>query len=474
MSLKNLGSKVRGQRRSRSLTQVELAKRLGISPSYLNLIEHNQRPLTAELLIKLAKEFKLDFNDFVSETEEALAADLMELFADPIFDEHPLNSAEVRELAGQSPNLGRGILALYRAYTTTRDSAQDLAGRMYDEQEVPGGSSTTLPSEAINDFIQRKMNHFPELEVAAFEFVQEAKLEMGGRFAAMAKWLRGQGIAVVVGDAASGGGVVRRYDPTDKRIYISDSLPPHSRMFQLASQIALIRNHELLDELSRDPNLGDEVARGLARVVLANYFAGATLMPYEEFLSAAQAMRYDIEMLGHRFGAGFEQICHRLTSLRRAGRPGVPFHMIRVDLAGNISKRFSGSGIRFARFAGACPRWNVFSAFQTPGRIRVQISQMPGEEVFFCMARTVPKGGGGYHAPHTIQALGLGCQIEYARELVYSDGVDLESLQGMQAVGVTCRLCERQDCAQRVLPNLRTQLRVDENVRRSSFFESSD
>jgi predicted transcriptional regulator/transcriptional regulator with XRE-family HTH domain len=474
MSLKNLGSKVRGQRRSRSLTQVELARRLGISPSYLNLIEHNQRPLTAELLIKLAKEFKLDFNDFVSETEERLAADLMELFADPIFDEHPLNSAEVRELAGQSPNLARGILALYRAYSTSRDNAQDLAGRMYDEQEVPGGSATVLPSEAINDFIQRRMNHFPEIEEAALSFVDEAKLEMGGRFAGMAKWLAAQGISVVVGRVGQEEGEMRRYDPVHKRVFLSDALAPHSRNFQLAAQLALIRNRDLLDHLSEDPNLGDEVARGLARVVLANYFAGAVLMPYEAFLSSAEAMRYDIELLGHRFGTGFEQVCHRLTSLRRRGREGIPFHMIRVDLAGNISKRFSASGIRFARFSGACPRWNVFSAFQTPGRIRVQISQMPGQEVFFCMARTVPKGSGGYHTPHTVQALGLGCQVQYARQMVYSDGVDLESLQGVQPVGVTCRLCERRDCDQRVLPNLRTQLRVDENVRRSSFFADGD
>jgi predicted transcriptional regulator len=344
---------------------------------------------------------------------------------------------------------------------------------MYEEQEVPGGSNQQLPSEAINDFIQRKMNHFPELEDAALAFVDEAKLVMGGRFAGMAKWLASQGVNVVIGRVDDEGGVMRRYDPTHKRIYLSDALPPHSRNFQLAAQIALLRNRELIDHLADDPSLGDGVSRDLARVVLANYFAGAVLMPYEAFLSSAESMRYDIELLGHRFGTGFEQVCHRLTSLRRRGREGVPFHMIRVDLAGNISKRFSASGIRFARFSGACPRWNVFSAFQTPGRIRVQISQMPGQDVFFCMARTVPKGTGGYHAPHTVQALGLGCQIEYARQLVYSDGVDLESLHGVVPVGVTCRLCDRRDCDQRVLPNLRTQLRVDENVRRSSFFANS-
>jgi len=212
----------------------------------------------------------------------------------------------------------------------------------------------------------------------------------------------------------------------------------------------------------------------LAKVVLANYFAGAALMPYAAFLEGAQHERYDVELLGHRFGTGFEQICHRLTTLRRPNAEGVPFHMIRVDLAGNISKRFSASGIRFARFSGACPRWNVFSAFQQPGRIRVQISVMGDGQVFFCMARTVPKGRAGYHAPHTVQAVGLGCGIEHARQLVYSDGVDLDHLEGAIQVGVTCRLCERQDCEQRVLPSLRTRMAVDENVRAISLFQPRD
>jgi predicted transcriptional regulator len=211
----------------------------------------------------------------------------------------------------------------------------------------------------------------------------------------------------------------------------------------------------------------------LARVSLANCFAGAVLMPYGPFLAAAEAERYDIELLGHRFRTSFEQVCHRLTSLRRKDRAGVPFHFIRVDLAGNISKRFSASGIPFARFGSACSKWNVFHAFMTPGRIRRQLSRMPDGRTYFCIARTLRKGAGGFHAPHPVQAIGLGCEVRHARELVYADGVDLDSPSVLVDIGTSCRLCPRKDCAERAFPSLERPLRIDEDVRGASFFSPS-
>ncbi len=193
-------------------------------------------------------------------------------------------------------------------------------------------------------------------------------------------------------------------------------------------------------------------------------------MPYAPFLKAAREERYDIDVIGRRFRVGFEQVCHRFTTLRRPGAEGVPFHMIRIDVAGNISKRFSASGIRFARFSGACPRWNVFAAFMTPGMIRIQISRMPDGAAYFCIARTIHKDSGGYHQQQPVQALGLGCRLEHARELVYSDGVDLGNGETATPVGVTCRLCERTDCEQRAFPSLRHPLEVDENVRGVSLY----
>jgi predicted transcriptional regulator len=248
-------------------------------------------------------------------------------------------------------------------------------------------------------------------------------------------------------------------------------LPTRSRTFQLAHQVALLTQRARFDRIiDGDVHMTSDESRALARVALANYFAGAVLMPYATFLQAAKDERYDIDVIGRRFRVGFEQVCHRFTTLRRPGAEGVPFHMIRIDVAGNISKRFSASGIRFARFSGACPRWNVFAAFMTPGMIRIQMSRMPDGMSFFCIARTIHKDSGGYHAQQPVQAIGLGCQVQYAREMVYSDGVDIDNADMTTPVGVTCRMCERTDCEQRAFPSLRHPLQVDENVRGVSLY----
>jgi predicted transcriptional regulator len=226
----------------------------------------------------------------------------------------------------------------------------------------------------------------------------------------------------------------------------------------------------VLDRIVADPILTSDESQALARVALANYFAGAVLIPYEAFLKAARAERYDIELLGHRFRTSFEQTCHRLTTLRRKGAEGIPFHMLRIDLAGNIAKRFSASSLRFPRFSGACPRWNVFEAFQTPGRIRRQLSKFPDGQVFFDVARTVRKQSGGYKGSHTQLAILLGCEVAYARDMVYADGLNLDGGEGVIPVGPSCRLCDRMDCDQRAHPPVQYPLTVNENVRGVSFY----
>jgi predicted transcriptional regulator len=253
-------------------------------------------------------------------------------------------------------------------------------------------------------------------------------------------------------------------------LYLSEVLRRGSRNFQLAYQVGLLAQAAALDRIAADPHLTSESSRALARVALANYFAGAVLMPYRPFLDAARAERYDIELLCHRFRASFEQTCHRLTTLRRPGAEGVPFHMVRVDIAGNISKRFSASGLRFARFSGACPRWAVFEAFTTPGMIRTQLSRMPDGATYFWIARTVSREGGGFHAPRSMLGVALGCEASLAKELVYADGVNLESREAVVPVGLTCRLCERMDCEQRAFPPLQHPLKVNANVRGVSFY----
>ncbi len=472
---KRLGTRVRALRQKQGLTQVEFARRLGISASYLNLIEHNQRSLTAPLLLKIAEELEVDLHDFSDGRDDDLAVALVEVFSDALFAEHGVApdqiSSKVHDLVGASPAIARAIVTLYRAFRSSRASADNLADQLYDTQQVPVAARSQLPSEEVSDYIQRRGNHFPELEEAAEALWRRAGLEEDELYHGLVRHVTEElGVSLEVVRLGGPGGAQRHYDPERRRLRLSSMLPPPSRVFQLAAQIGLSTLGDVLDGLADDPELTSEPSRRLCRVVLASYFAGAVAMPYERMLAAARDERYDLELLGHRFGASFEQVCHRLTSLRRPGAEGIPLHMIRVDMAGNISKRFTASGIRFARFSGACPRWNVFAAFQTPGVIRVQLSVMPDGEPYFCVARTVPKSHGGYHEPTTIQAVGLGCQLRHARELVYSEGIDLDDLDNGVPVGVTCRLCPRRDCGQRAFPSIRDPLVIDENVRGPSFY----
>ncbi|WP_437952892.1 helix-turn-helix domain-containing protein [Sorangium sp. So ce296] len=456
------------------MTQVDLAERLGVSASYLNLIENNRRPLTAPLLIRLAQIFQLDLQNFASEEDVRLTADLHEVFGDPIFESHGLTNADLRELVATSPNVARAVLTLYRTYATTRESLDTLGERLAGDGFVAVDNSR-LPSEEVSDLIQRRMNHFPELEEGAEALWREAELDADDVYRGLVRYLHAtRGIEVRIVRVADERQAMRRYDPERRVLSISEVLPPRSRRFQLAHQLGLLTQSAAIDRILRDENLTTPESRALARVALANYFAAAILMPYQPFLEAARAERYDIELLAHRFGTSFEQVCHRLTTLRRPGAEGVPMHMVRIDIAGNISKRFSGSGIRFARFSGACPRWNVHAALMTPGMIRIQLSQMPDGAVYFCIARTVRSDRGGYHVPHTVQSIGMGCDVRYARELVYADGIDLDNIDAAVPVGVTCRTCERLDCAQRALPALQHPLRLDENRRGVSFYASVD
>jgi len=470
--LVRLGGKVRALRRREQLSQVQLAERLGISPSYLNLIEAERRPLPAALLIKLAQVFHVDLHTFASDEDARVLSDLLEAFSDPLFEPYGLAAPELRELATATPSLARAVLALYRAYRSQQQSTESLASQIVAGEEGIGGvDRAQLPSEEVNDLVQKHNNHFPELEQGAEELWRKARLDAGQIAAGLARHLeKAHGVQVRIARRGEANGVLRRFDPNQQTLTLSELLPTRSRAFQLAHQLALLAQRPALDRLAADPVLTSEEARTLARVTVANYFAGAVLMPYLPFLQAALEERYDIDVIGRRFAVGFEQVCHRFTTLSRPSASGIPFHMLRIDLAGNISKRFSASGLRFARFSGACPKWNVFAAFMTPGMLRVQIARMPDGAAYFCIARTVQKDSGGYHAQPPVQAIGLGCQLQHAREMVYADGVDLANLGSATPVGITCRVCERTDCEQRAFPSLRHRLQVDENVRGVSLF----
>jgi XRE family transcriptional regulator, fatty acid utilization regulator len=466
-----LGQKVRALRRKEKLTQGELATRLGISASYLNLIENNHRPLPSSLLIRLAQMFDVELTSFAVDDESRVTAALFEALSDPVFEADEVLANDVRDLSTQNPAVARAMLALYRAYRGAKDSSETLSARLFEGEREGRIGMSPVSSEEVGDLVQQHMNHFPALEEAAERLWHDAELEPDALYPGLVRHLNdAHGVQVRVLPHGTTDGLIRQYDPHERLLSFSELLPNRSRKMQLAHQIGLLSLAPVLDRLTDSALLTSPQSKTLGRVALANYFAAAVLMPYEPFLAAARETRYDIDVIGRRFGTGFEQVAHRLTTLRRPKAEGIPFHMVRIDVAGNISKRFSASGISIARYSGACPRWNIFAAFSTPGMIRIQLSRMPEGSAFFCIARTVQADNHGYHTPPRIHAVGLGCALERARELVYADGVNLDNQDAAVPVGVTCRLCDRTDCEQRAFPPLREPLVIDENVRGVSIY----
>ena len=471
MTTPRLGAKVRALRRRKGLTQVRLAERLGISASYLNLIEHNRRPLPAPLLIKLAQQFQLDLSEFAADDDARLQADLMEVLGDQLFDKHALANAEVSELVANHPAVARALITLYEAYRGAVEQSELLASRELPTDDAERVGRPQVASEEVTDLLQRHSNHFPDLELAAGALWQRAALDLDEMQRGLVRHLEDTlGVRVRFVHAGALARAVRRYDPDRRVLEISEVLPPRSRHFQLAHMVGLLEYGEVLDRLAAAEVWSAPDSEALARVALANHFAAAVLMPYDRFLLAARSFRYDIELLGHRFRVSFEQVCHRLTTLQRPGHAGVPFHFVRIDVAGNISKKFSNTGARLARYSGLCPRWNAFGAARYGGDIRVQLSRMPDGATYFSVARSIRKGEVGYHAARAVHVVELGCPVEHAHELVYADGVDLQNLDAAVPVGVTCRLCPRTDCEQRALPSIHQRLAIDENVRGLSFY----
>jgi len=458
------------------MTQARLAEHLGISASYLALIEHDRRPVSAELLVRLARVFRLDLAGLAGEEDERLAADLLEVFGDPSFDSQEITRDDVLDLVATHPAVARLVLRLYHAYRGARETSDALALQLSDGADRPGVPGARLPSEEVTDLIQRHDNHFPALEECAERLWRDAGLEREDLFSGLARHLdRSFGVRVRIEKVARMGRAVRRFDPVRRELMLSEVLRRGSRNLQLAHQICLLSLRPELDRIASDPRLTSEASRTLCRIALANYFAAAVVMPYDDFLAECRETRWDIELLGHRFRAGFEQVCHRLTTLKRPGREGIPFFFVRVDIAGNISKRFGAGGIRFPRFSGLCPRWNVHAAFLTPERVNVQLATMPDGTSYLMIARTLPRRhGGGYRAPLAVHAVGVGCDVRWARDLVYADGLDLADPAAAVPVGVTCRLCERMDCAQRAFAPLRSELQIDPDVRGLSFFAPVD
>lgn len=456
-----MGVRLRRLRAERHLSQTAMAQALGLSPSYLNQLEQNQRPLTVSVLLKIDRVLGVDIQAFSGDEEARLIATMRDALADAA---EPVTLPELKEVASQMPALGRAVIALHRRALEATERMETLALRLGDDRSGTA-APRAMPFEVVRDYFFEHQNHFDTLDRAAETLADEAR----GYGGPLSEWLtqrlqKNHRIQVLLTRDA---GSKRRFNPDTRALCVSATLEPGQLAFQLATQLALIEADRMIEALIDASSFADEPAsRRLARIGLANYYAGALLLPYGIFLKAAESLRYDIERLSERFGVGFETVCHRLSTMQRPGAPGVPFFFVRVDRAGNISKRQSATHFHFSRTGGTCPLWNVYEAFGQPERILPQLARMSDGRTYLWIARTVSGGPRGYGATRKTFSIGLGCDIRHAPQLVYAKGLDLNDPEAATPIGMGCKVCEREHCPQRAFPFIGRQLDINENESR--------
>lgn len=472
------GARIRRLRIARRLTQTAMAEGLGISPSYLNLIERNQRPLTVQLILKLASIYKVEPEELQGEARASVLA-LKEVFADPLLAGELPSDQEVIELAEAAPNAAAAVAKLYRAYREQAARLTDLTELLARDGRATVLSSARLPFDEVRDLFEARPDHFAELDELAEAF--HGALEPGDDLAGALKgWLRREhGITVRLLPVATMPNWRRRYDRHSQRLFVSERLAPFDQFREIAIEACLIQMRAAVADTIQALRLSSDEARRLARFELGRYAAHALMMPYGAFHAAAQRARYDIDVLRARFGVSFEQAANRLTTLQRPGMAGIPFFMLEVDNAGNRFRRAGAQGYPKSRFGGACPKLPVHAAFQQPGQILVEAVEMPDGARFLCLARTLEGPQGAFAERPRRTALLLGCDIGFRDQIVYSAA--LASVPpatagrapdiAATAVGPVCRLCERTGCLARAEPPITRPLALDEVGAGMSAFE---
>ncbi len=459
------GARLRRLRESRGISQAELARRLGLSPSYLNQIENDHRPLALANLPRLCTLFGVEPEYFSDAEDLRHAADLREATGDPIFGDSLISHAEAEAAVRSAPEVAQRFLRLYRAWRALNEENAIL--RVLKENEAPREpAASRMPYDEVRDWVQSRRNYFDSLDRAAEDLAERNGFGTDDRWEDFTHYFRQRHNIEI--DRAPGLlelGLVWRLDRSARKLYVAAETAPERQTFALAHVIGLIDQKARIARLVESAGFGSDEARALARVGLANYFAGALSLPYRRFLTEAQAVRYDIQRLQSRFGVTFEQVCHRLSTLQRPRASGIPFWFLKTDIAGNVLKRSSATRFQFARFGGSCPLWNVHHSFTQPGRILVQLARTPDGVRYLSIARTVGPGGGSYRARPRAVAVGLGCEIDYASETIYATGMDIDDPEVAEPIGPGCRTCERPDCRHRAVPPLGRALDVGDAER---------
>ena len=446
------GIRLRRLREERGLSQVELARILAISSSYLNQIEHDARPMTVTVLVRLTEVFGIDPAFFAPRDTARQLAELREALPE-VAPGVPHPASDLQQLATSMPEVADAVIGLYRRY---RDAMVHLEALTDSRSQRP----SSMPHEHVRDFFYRHQNYVDVVDREAEDLAAEIATLGGDLTQQLRTHLeRRHGIRVVTNRRERDGDMYT-FDDARGVLALAADLRPGQQAFRMATQIALLGASSTLDAVLDAETWADQTTRELARLGLAHHFASALILPYTTFYDAAEKSRYDVEVLAERFDVGYETIAHRLSTLQRPGTRGVPFILVRVDKAGNISKRQSATGFHFSHTGGTCPLWNVYEAFSSPGRVDVQVAEMPDGQRYLWVARTVSHRRGGYGTAAKTFVVGLGCELRQASRLVYSRGLDLVD-PDVVPIGPGCKTCDRQQCPQRATPPIGRQLSVD-------------
>ena len=471
--LKNLdlkiGPKIKAFRRQLGLQANKFAERLGISPSYLNLIEAGKRKIDGNLLIKISKELRIDLSDLTSKKDLNLENDISDLLDDQLFEDLDILGPEVKDLVSSNPKIAKALIKLGDNYKQKDheivNKVENISGKIIDNRK------TSFPGEVISDFLQENKNYFPKLEEFANNIFKKVQKNNRTRYIALCDFLKKE-FSITVKDIIpeETKPFSKVYNKKNKELLLSDYNSLETKKLHAAAQIAQEGAIDIIEDYLSKFKFPSNESKRLTQIALLNYCGAAILMPYNLFHSECKKLKYDLQLLQNTFATSFEQVAHRVTCLQDPKLPGIPFHFLRVDMAGNISKRFSLSGIEIPRYGGACPRWNVYSAFTRPGVIQAAVSKMTNGEKYVCIAKTVEKGVGRYGQSKSILSIGLGCEAKYAKEFVYTENLDLSDKKTEIPIGVSCRTCDRLDCSQRAFPPLHKKFDVDINTRGVSVY----
>lgn len=509
-----VGYKIRTQRKALGFTQAELAKRAGISASYLNLIEADKRAISGALLHRIAALLEVEADALTGRAERRIIDELEAVATEPVIQQLQLHPEAAADLVGRYPQWARALLALHRAYrdnvhtvaalsdrlnrdpflgetvhkilthiTAIRSASEilDEGSALAPEQRkrfhaIVSGESGRLsetaqalaayfdkantatravtPADEVDDFLIERGNYFARLEDAAATLRAALEARGGLGAEACADYLRARhGIATRNLPSAEADLARFRnqcwFDPESRTLSFLDNADGATRRFQMIRLAAAEALGDAIAAEADDTRLASSTARRWAQRALGSYCAGAVILPYDAFLEAATATRYDTDVLRQRFGASFEQVCHRLVTLRRPGGEGIPFAFMRADPAGRITKRFPLPGLVLPNHGHACPLWAIYRAFQTPNRTVRQLAAFPDGSRYVMVARSEAKQPATFHESPVLRAVMLACDVLHADKTVYGDGLDLFATGPATPVGPACRLCVRTGCQHR-------------------------